>query len=115
MHEVSIANHIYKIVLNELEKQEKFPKLQKIKLKIGKLSAVVPDALDFAWNAIVKGTNLENSILEIEEIPVILKCHDCKSEFNIEYPVFLCENCGSNNTELMSGDELDIVSLIIDE
>ena len=114
MHEVSIASNIFKIVLDELKSQESFPVLKKVRLKVGQLTAVVPEALDFAWTAITKGTELEGSELEIEEIPILLKCHSCGVEFNIDNPIFICESCGSKNTELLTGDELDLISLIVD-
>ena len=114
MHEVSIASNIFKIVLNELKNQEPFPVLRKVRLKISQLTAVVPEALDFAWTAITKGTELEGSELEIEEIPILLKCHSCGVKFNIDNPIFICEKCNSKETELLSGDELDLVSLIVE-
>ena len=115
MHEVSIASNIFRIVLSELEKQPNSPDLKIVKLKVGRLTAVVPDALEFAWNAIIKGSPLDGSQLEMEEIPILLKCHDCGNEFKIDDPVFICTDCSSTNTELLSGDELDIISLIVDD
>lgn len=115
MHEVSIANNIFKIVREELRKNsENEADLKRVKLNIGRLTAVVPEALEFAWNAITQDTPFEGTNLAISEIPVIIKCHECNKESTLETPVFICSHCGSRKTELVSGDELDIISLVID-
>ncbi len=115
MHEVSIAWNIFKIVEEELIKNDSIGKLKIVKLKVGRLTAVVPAALDFAWGAIIKGTGLDGSKLEMEEIPILLKCNSCNKEFTIDEPVFICTECDSTSTEILTGNELDIISLIIND
>ena len=114
MHEIAIASNLYKIVLDELGKNEPITRLKKIKLKIGKLTAVVPEALTFSWAAITNDTQLEGSELEIEDIPILLKCNSCGEEFTIEYPIFICTKCNSTKTQIIKCRELDIVSLIVE-
>jgi len=49
--------------------------------------------------------------LEIEVLPVKTACADCKTEFNPKVPRLTCEQCGSSNIQLVSGNELIIKEL----
>ena len=113
MHELTIATNIKKVVEESLK--DKTAKVCKIKLQIGKLTAVVPDSLRFCFQFVSEGTSAEGADLEIEEIPVRGKCQKCGSDFVIDEPVFICPLCGSNQIELLSGRELMVESREIEE
>jgi hydrogenase nickel incorporation protein HypA/HybF len=44
-------------------------KISRVVLEIGKLTAVLPDALRFCFDLCAEGTNLEGAMLDIREIP----------------------------------------------
>jgi hydrogenase nickel incorporation protein HypA/HybF len=90
-------------------------RVERVNLKIGRLAAVVPDSLRFCFEIAVKDTPLGGAELHIEEIPVVARCNDCHAEWTITGPVFVCEKCKSGSVELLSGQELDIVSIEIEE
>jgi hydrogenase nickel incorporation protein HypA/HybF len=90
-------------------------RVERVNLKIGRLAAVVPDSLRFCFEIAVKDTPLDRAELHIEEIPVVARCNDCNAEWTITGPVFVCEKCKSGSIELLSGQELDIVSIEIEE
>lgn len=114
MHELSIADSIMKIVLNEVA-VKKLPPVKAIGLRIGALSGILPDALEFGFDALKKETILENTILEIEEVPVKGKCNICHNNFEVANLTFACPKCGSVSINMEHGQELDIAYLEIEE
>lgn len=113
MHELSIAENIKNVVEESLE--DRNAKVSCINLKIGKLTAVVPESLQFCFQFVAKGTCVEGAVLTIEEIPVKARCEKCGFQFSIDAPLFLCPRCGSGKIEVLSGSELFIKSIEIEE
>ena len=52
-----------------------------IRLKIGTLSGVVPDALRFAFDTLTTGTLAEGAGLAIDDVPARFWCGTCAKEF----------------------------------
>jgi hydrogenase nickel incorporation protein HypA/HybF len=82
-----------------------------VKLKIGQLSGVVADSLDFCFGAIIQGTSLQGASLDIEKVPFVLKCRTCETSFESEAGIVLCQQCGGTDTEVLSGTELQVVEI----
>ena len=114
MHELSIANSIMNIVLDEIASKN-LPQVKAIGLKIGVLSGILPDALEFGFDVLKKKTVLEKTKLEIEEIPLKGKCKACNKDFEVTDLVFACPQCGSPSIDLEQGQELNIAYLKIEE
>lgn len=115
MHEMGIALEIVKIALDSIPPNFKNPRVEKINLKVGKMASVVPDSLKFCFEVATKSTPLEGALLHIEEIPVTARCQACGFSWRAIRPVFICERCDSGLVDLLSGRELDIVSIEVDE
>ncbi len=113
MHELSIAQNIIMIVQEELQKYE-HKSLRSIRLKIGAMSAIVPDSLSFCFGMITEGTELESSELIMDIVPLKGICRACKNEFEIENYCFECPYCQSTKIKTISGRELDIVEIEVD-
>lgn len=111
MHEMSITVNIIEIVKNEMEKNGA-TRLDTLRVKVGQMTAVEPDSLRFCFEACIQGTPLEGALLEIEEVPLTGKCNRCHSHFKMDnYFLTPCPDCGGKATEIVSGQELDIVSM----
>jgi hydrogenase nickel incorporation protein HypA/HybF len=84
-----------------------------LRLRVGRLSGVVTDALEFAFAALRPGTPAADARLEIEIVPAAMWCATCRREF--ESPEFLseCPDCGGVSGELRRGRELELVSVEI--
>jgi hydrogenase nickel incorporation protein HypA/HybF len=103
MHELGITQNIVSIVSGHA----RGARVTRVSLEIGKLSAVVPDAIRFCFDVCSKGTELENAHLEIIEIPGRLKCQDCQKLTETNQVYGPCE-CGSWNTTPVAGRELRV-------
>jgi hydrogenase nickel incorporation protein HypA/HybF len=68
MHEMSIALSLIELASDELERLQGV-NVRALHLQVGKLSAVVPDALRFSFDLASQGTPFEHARLEIEEAP----------------------------------------------
>jgi hydrogenase nickel incorporation protein HypA/HybF len=114
MHELSIAQSLLEVVEKEAAPFNK-AKVTLIKLRVGKLSGVVPDALRFAFEIIRKGSVAEDASLDIEEVPISIKCNECRKIIVAEDPFMICPHCDGSNVEMVAGKELEIRELEIDD
>ena len=113
MHEMGLALQIVEIAKASLPPELAGARIQRVNLKVGRLSAIVADSLRFCFEIVSRDTPLAGAELAIEEIPVRARCNDCRFEWTIEDPVFSCRRCDSGAVELLSGRELDIDSIEI--
>ena len=108
MHEVSIAQGLLEIAIDNCKKQG-YQSIDSIKVKVGKASGIVPDSLLFAFEALKKDTIAGNATLTIEEIPVGGFCDSCKKHFTVdEAYVIACPLCGSSSFKIETGRELNV-------
>ena len=110
MHELGITQNIVAIVAEHA----KGAKVQRVLLEIGKLSAILPDAVRFCFDICTQGTVLEGATLEILEIPGLGRCRQCGAEIYLDKPFGIC-NCGSVQVDLITGEELKIKEIEIEE
>ena len=115
MHEMGIAMQIVEISTASIPADLTGAQVEKVNVKIGKLSAVVPESLRFCFQIVSQDTPLCNASLIIEEIPIVVKCLDCNIEWTIDEPVFSCQKCNGGAVDIVSGRELDISSIEIAE
>ncbi|KAA3634451.1 MAG: hydrogenase maturation nickel metallochaperone HypA [Calditrichaeota bacterium] len=114
MHELSIASSIIDSVTKEVKKHD-VRSVYEIKLRIGELTAVVPDSLRFGFESLVKDTFLEHTQLTIETSKIEGECIDCKRGFTVENFNFICPHCSSKQVDIISGNELEILSIEIEK
>ena len=105
MHELSIIANLFEI-LEEKAKEKKAKKIVSVKLKVGKLSGVVPEFLITAFDIYKKDTIASDAKLGIEEVPIKIYCQKCKAEMIKDDFVFICSECGSRELKILSGTEL---------
>ncbi|MDI6766473.1 MAG: hydrogenase maturation nickel metallochaperone HypA [Bacteroidota bacterium] len=114
MHEMSIAQNIIEIVKEHVPKEAN-EKVKRIRLKIGELSGVVPDSLLFCFDILKNGSALGNVSVEIEHVPITARCRSCDKTSQLEYGVFFCTSCHSSDIELLTGKELNIVDIELND
>lgn len=83
-------------------------------LKLGLLSGVVREALEFSYDLACEGTSLEGSKLIIEEMPIRIDCEKCGGEGDpVSGQCLHCARCGNSSCRVVAGDELDFTALEI--
>ncbi len=114
MHELSIAQSILEIVKQSVtEKQQ--PDVKWVRIRVGQLSGVLPDSLDFCFSAIVSETSMSHAALAIEQVPTVSRCRKCGHRFQVEDMAFFCPMCQGTDLELISGKELEILEIELDD
>jgi hydrogenase nickel incorporation protein HypA/HybF len=113
MHELSIMQSALSLALDQA-RQAGAVRVHTIRLRIGALSGVVPDALEFAFEALTPGTLAEGSQLAIEHVPARFWCATCTREFQSNDMFAECPDCHSLSGELRAGREMELASLEID-
>ncbi len=106
MHELSIAESILDAVRERLPEQH----VSVVRVRIGTLTAVVPDALLFCFELAAQGTPLEGARLEIESGEARAHCRQCDHEFVLPDLFLICA-CGSTDLDVLSGRELQVASV----
>ena len=114
MHELSIAASILDCVDAEAQRHPG-GHICKVGIKIGELSGVDSDALQFGFGVLVKDTDREPLTLELEFVPRIQRCPKCEYEFRMTECDPRCPLCGEFGTQCISGEELDIVYMEVEE
>ncbi len=106
MHELGIARNVVAIVREHAGEQQ----VTRVRLEVGKLSAIIPDALRFCFDVCVDGTSLQGAALEIEESPGRWHCRDCGSDFRHDGFGGACA-CGSHQLDCVGGEELKVIEM----
>ncbi|MGH3503369.1 MAG: hydrogenase maturation nickel metallochaperone HypA [Nocardioidaceae bacterium] len=106
MHELSITQSVVDAVLEHTAGRQ----VTEVRLRVGRLSGVVPDAMRFCFDLATAGTPLEGATLEIDEVGGRAHCRDCDAEFELDDPILLCP-CGSADVQVIEGRSLKVASV----
>lgn len=110
MHEMSIAQSLLEIVYQE-SRQHGLEQVKGIKIQVGTLAAVVPEALSFCFEIVSRDSIASGAVLEIETVPAVARCPECQILFEVEDHIFLCPQCDRPTMDLISGRELTLLSI----
>jgi hydrogenase nickel incorporation protein HypA/HybF len=107
MHELSLAT----AVVEACEERAAGARVLRVRLEVGQLAAVLPDALRFCFDVCAKGTAVEGAELEILETPGRAVCNACGAEVALSSP-FGCCDCGGL-LRVVTGNELRVKDMEI--
>jgi len=110
MHELSIAVGLIDLAAEEAARQGNV-RVATVYLRLGPLAGVVSDALRFSFDRAAQGTPLEGARLEIEEVPVTVRCAPCGGDHAVADPRRIrCPICGEPAT-VVGGRELELAAM----
>lgn len=113
MHEVSLMKGFLEVALTEADRAGA-SRIERMRVKAGALSGVVPEALAFAFEVLAGESPVTaKSKLEIDRIPTGCRCRECGCDFEPESYEFECPRCRSNDAEILRGRELELYQLEI--
>lgn len=114
MHEASIAQHILTIA-RELTADIRPASIESVHVKIGESSGVLADSVQFCFDAMIAGTDWQHVRLLIDRPPFRVHCRACRTTSHNELGIALCPQCGSADTEILSGQEMAITEIHLKE
>ena len=111
MHELAIAESLVAIAQRHAHGR----RVTRVEVAAGHLRQVVPSALEFAFELLAQGTELEGAELMIEEVPAAGRCRSCGAEGRLDGFPLACRACGGWDVEVTAGEELRVESLDLEE
>lgn len=108
VHEVSLCRQLAAAVSRTTGTRP----VDAVYVEVGALRQVVPEALEYAWTFVVRGTPLANATLQLHQVPAVLACEDCGRSTQLGPELgFTCPTCGSARTHLTSGEEFVLTAV----
>ncbi|HUK64645.1 MAG TPA: hydrogenase maturation nickel metallochaperone HypA [Dongiaceae bacterium] len=113
MHELGLAVEIHRRARSHVEAHAR-ARLARVVVAIGELSAVEPDLLRFAWQAVTAGSPDEGALLEIQWCPARQRCPACGGTPERAAGTWLasCPRCGEA-LRVEGGTELDLLRVVL--
>ena len=107
MHELGLCSSI----IDAVERRAGDRRVAKVKVRVGRLHHVHPEAFDQSFAIAAMGTIADGARAELVLLPVRARCGSCGFESEgDEVPVF-CPACGGSAVEVTGGDELMLESI----
>lgn len=110
MHEMSLAESILQIAEEEARKLG-FDRVTVVRVEIGQLSSVAPEALRFCFDVVISGSIVDGARLEIIDMPGTGWCMQCDATVPIAALFEPCPRCGSYQVQPTGGTELRVKDL----
>lgn len=111
MHEIGIMESAMDAVLLQV-REHGGQSVHRIVLRVGALSGVDPEALQFAFDVVKRDTVAEAAVLEIDSVPARARCAACKEEFSVDSGfIYECPHCGQLSGDVCGGRELELTRI----
>jgi hydrogenase nickel incorporation protein HypA/HybF len=114
MHEFSLAGEVVKLAEYEAEKNKALS-VSEITIEVGNMSGIEAEAFESALGLLAEGSILDKAILNIVRTRGRGLCSSCGKEFEMNTRMDTCPWCHSDPSEIRGGNELRVVSLLIEE
>ena len=111
MHELSVAKALFELVRSHAPQGAC---VRVVRVRVGPMQAIVPEALRYAWQAATNQTVLDGADLVVEYLPWRLSCVVCDRQWDSDEPYAPC-TCGHHQPALSGSDELTLVAIDVDD
>jgi hydrogenase nickel incorporation protein HypA/HybF len=104
MHETGLCEGVLAVVRDVSQDEP----VSRIRLRVGRLQGVVPDVFEFCWRMVAQDTAAAEAALELEDVPIRVRCRACGTENELPASTIACLGCGSPAVEVVAGASLEI-------
>lgn len=112
MHELTICENLIAMLAAERRKRG-FHAVTRLRLEIGRLSCLDPEALRYAFDISVRDTFLHGATLEIERPGGRATCLDCGAAVEVDTRLDACPRCGGARLDPTGGDQMRLIEMEI--
>ena len=114
MHELGLVSGILDVVTGTA-REAGASRVVSVSLRIGDMAEVNEESMDFAWDVLREDDPLTaEATVQVEYVRPKSVCAECGNEFEHDRFHLRCPACGSRETRLVAGREMDIVSMEIE-
>ena len=110
MHEVGIMQSVLDLAEREA-RAVGAAGISEVRMRVGRLTGLVPESLDFAFSVLREGTLAGEAQLCVEYVSGSFWCAECGREFDAEGFFCECPGCGTPSFERRRGMEMELLSL----
>lgn len=113
MHELSLTEALVALVEDEGRKHG-CARVRTVRVEIGAISAVEPEAMKFCFDAVTRGTIADGAVLDIVTVPGRGWCLDCGKEVDLAQRLAPCPDCGNGTVRPVAGDDMRLKELEVE-
>ncbi len=110
MHEMTLAESMLEIV-ESTARESGAERVLVVRLEIGALAQVEPEALRFCFDAVARGSLAERARLDIETMPGAAWCMPCGETVPLAALGTPCPHCGSYQLAVSRGDAMRVMDI----
>ncbi|MGN0316950.1 MAG: hydrogenase maturation nickel metallochaperone HypA [Lachnospira sp.] len=114
MHELPVTQGLCDLVVREADRA-KASKVCSITVKMGAACDYVPEILQEYFDVLSEGTVANGAKLQIETVPITMRCNDCNKEYETPHYNPFCPQCSGNHTSMITGNEFYVDNIEIEE
>lgn len=115
MHELALAQSIVEVVEQHAGACQA-ARVKSVRLQVGEASGIVADSLRFSFEMLAGlSPLLAGAHLVIDSTPHRAHCRQCRQEFAVSHFVPQCPDCATWSAEIVSGTELQVLDMEIEE
>lgn len=117
MHELSLARALYNEVARLAAEQR--GRVVRVRVQAGPLCGVEPLLLAGAFETLLcdagRDPALDGAKLDVELVPLVLRCETCGATVEEFEARFICPGCGGRRLSVVSGEGLVLSELVVEE
>ncbi|MBY6241974.1 hydrogenase maturation nickel metallochaperone HypA [Methylosinus sp. Sm6] len=113
MHELALTESIVEMIEEE-SRSRGFAHVRVVRLEIGALSHVEPEAIRFCFEAVARGGVTDGARLEIITTPGEGWCLDCGKTVVVTERFGPCPDCGGYHVQVTGGEDMRVKELEVD-
>lgn len=113
MHEIGLMQRMVEVALEHAASAGAHH-VQRVTVRVGAESGIVPEVIRLAFDVATRGTIAEGAELQIEDVPLVCFCLACSLEFVPADALHECPRCHRLEAQVRGGREFELASLEIE-
>ena len=113
VHEMALAESVLQIV-EDTARKHAVTRVRSVRLEIGQLSHVEPEALRFAFDVVTRHGIADGARLEIDATQGVAWCIKCCETVPLARLGEACPRCGSYQLQVTGGDDMRVKDIEIE-
>lgn len=114
MHEMAIIQNVLDISCRAAREGDA-KRITAIRIRMGDYCGVVPQILREYFAIAAAGTLADGAELDLQRIPVTMRCRTCRWQGEVDPHRVTCAVCGSADLQLLSGREFFVDSIEVED